>query len=156
MNRSPFDPSISYWISLPQAQPSSDASDSPRKSQSRAFSCLYGLIRSIPRWCIRLKRVEEFPGDCRYLVNGSNECGFVRFRWLIETADFSHELQRGRTNLILGHRRREIEENPDISTHRHSLDVSVPKRNNRTPVRPVERPRMPRHRTSVALKWGLS
>jgi hypothetical protein len=103
----------------------SDASDSPGKSQSRAFSCLYGLILPIPRWCIRLKRVEEFSGDCRYLVNGSNERGFVRLRWLIEAADFSHELQGGRTNLILGHRRREIEENLDISTHGHGLDVLV-------------------------------
>jgi hypothetical protein len=104
--------------------------DSPGKSQSRAFSCLYGLIFPIPRWCIRLKRVEEFSGDCRYLVNGSSERGFVCFRWLIEAADFSHELQRGRTNLIFGHRRREIEENLDISTHGHCLDVSLRKRNN--------------------------
>src|SRR6266567_2375868 len=103
----------------------SDASDSPGKSQSRAFACLDGLIFPIPRRCTRLERVEEFSGDCRYLVNGSNERGFVRFRWLIEAADFSHELQRCRTNLILGHRWREIEENPDISTHRQCLDVSV-------------------------------
>src|SRR5450755_4483184 len=36
---------------------------------------------------------------------------------LVEAADLAHELQRGGANLFRGHRRFEIEENPDIPTH---------------------------------------
>src|SRR5216683_2065763 len=77
---------------------------------------------AVPRWSVRLERSEKVAGDCCYLVNGSKECSFVGFRWLVEAAHLSHELQCGRTNLFLVHRRFEVEERLDVSTHKHYLD----------------------------------
>src|SRR5579859_1005499 len=94
----------------------------PRKPLSSACLRLSSLCCAVPRWCVRLERAEKVTGDCCYLVNGSKECSFVGFRWLVEATHLSHELQCGRTNLFLGHRRFKVEERLDISTHKHYLD----------------------------------
>ena len=51
---------------------------------------------------------------------------FVGFRWLIETAHFSHKLQCGRTNLFVRHRRIKVEQGFNVSAHKHYLHVSAP------------------------------
>src|SRR5258708_39165651 len=93
-----------------------------RKPLSSACLRLGSLFCAVPRWCVRLERAEKVAGDCCYLVNGSKECSFVGFRWLVEAAHLSHELQGGRTNLFLAHRRFEVEKRLDVSTHKPSLD----------------------------------
>src|SRR6266571_5300869 len=97
-----------------------------RKPLSSACLRLGSLFCAVPRWCVRLERTEKVAGDCCYLVNGSKECSFVGFRWLVEAAHLSHELQRGRTNLFLGHRRFEVEECFDVSTHKRSVLRNLP------------------------------
>src|SRR5258708_22981350 len=93
-----------------------------RKPLSSACLRLGSLFCAVPRWCVRLERAEKVAGDCCYLVNGSKECSFVGFRWLVEAAHLSHELQCGRTNLFLVHRRFQVEERLDVSTHKPYLD----------------------------------
>src|SRR5436309_838429 len=58
---------------------------------SGACSCLGGLFCTVPRWCFRLERAQEVPGNCGYLVGSRKKCGFVGFRWLVEAAHLSHE-----------------------------------------------------------------
>jgi hypothetical protein len=41
----------------------------------------------------------------------------------VKPADFSHELQRGRTNLFVGDRRIEVEKNFDVPAH--SIDLKI-------------------------------
>src|SRR5579863_5848182 len=65
---------------------------SPGKPLSRAFSRLRGLFCAILRWRRRLQRIEQFAGDCRYLVNGGKECRLIGFRWLVDTAYLAHVL----------------------------------------------------------------
>jgi hypothetical protein len=40
----------------------------------------------------------------------------------VEAGHLPHELQRGRSNLVFGHGRREIEEDSDISAHIRCLE----------------------------------
>src|SRR6266568_1440225 len=87
------------------------------KPLSSACPSLGSLFFAIPRRRIRLKRRQEVPGNCRYLFNRREERTFVDFRWLVEAAHFSHELQGGRADLFFGHGRLEIEEGFDVSTH---------------------------------------
>src|SRR5881398_3042795 len=70
----------------------------PRKGLLRkplSSACLRpgSLFCAVPRWCVRFERAEKVAGDCCYLVNGSKECSFVGFRWFVEAAQLSHELQ---------------------------------------------------------------
>src|SRR5271166_363579 len=90
---------------------------SPGKPQGRACLRPCCLFCPIPRPSVRLKRVKEFSGDGRYLLNSSTERGFICPRRLIEAANLAHELQRRRKNFCLGHGWFEIEEGLDISTH---------------------------------------
>ena len=93
-----------------------------RKPLNSACSRPGSLCCAVPRGGVRLERAEKGAGDRRYRVNGSKECSFVGFRWLVEAAHLAHELQRGCTNLFLGHRRFEVEKRLDVSTHTCSLD----------------------------------
>src|SRR6188508_3400327 len=81
------------------------------------FARLGGFDLAIPRGRRRLERGKKLAGDGGNLVDGREERGFVGLRRLVKTADLAHELQRGRANLLVRHRRGEIEEDPDVSTH---------------------------------------
>src|SRR5207245_5434184 len=70
-----------------------------------------------PRRGIRLERFQETSRDRRDLVDGREERGLVGLRRLVEAADLSYELQRGRADLFVGHRRLEVEQGLDVSTH---------------------------------------
>ena len=76
---------------------------------SRACSRLRSFFRAVLRWRVRRKRAEKVAGGCRYLGNGGQERTFVGFRWLVEAAELSDKLQRGRANLFLRHGRFEVE-----------------------------------------------
>src|SRR5271170_2031069 len=56
------------------------------------------------------ERVKEAGGDGGDLIDGRVEGGFVCLGGLVEAADLPDELQRGVANLLLGHRRIEVEE----------------------------------------------
>src|SRR5258706_200693 len=87
------------------------------KPQSRARVGLRGFFNAIPWRCARLERSQKLARDRGYLVDGGNECGFACLGRLVEAAHLPHELQRGSTNVVLGNRRFEIEQNPDVSAH---------------------------------------
>jgi hypothetical protein len=61
--------------------------------------------------------VEESSAHVCDLIDGGVEGGFVRLRGLVEAADLPDELQRGVADLLLGHRRIEVEEVFDVSAH---------------------------------------
>jgi len=102
------------------------ASCSRGKPLSSARSRLDSLCCTVPRRRARLKRVQQVSANRRYLVNSGKERRFIGFRWLVEAAYFSHELQRGPANLVVRHRRFEVEKGFDVSTHKRYLDVSGP------------------------------
>jgi len=54
-------------------------------------------------------------------IDSSQERGLIGSRWLVKTADFSHELERRGLNLIAGDGRIEIEECFDIPAHSSDL-----------------------------------
>jgi len=83
--------------------------------------CSRGLLLAVPRRCGGFERVEEASRNRGDLVDGGRERGFVSLRWLVEATDFSHELQRSRPNLLVCHRRFEVEEGLDISAHGENL-----------------------------------
>src|SRR6266568_3674756 len=87
------------------------------KPQGCARVCLRGFFRAVPWRGVRLERSQKLARDRGYLVDSGSECGFVCLRRLVEAAHFPQELQRGRTNLVLGDRGFEIEQDPDVSAH---------------------------------------
>lgn len=48
--------------------------------------------------------------DVRDFVDGARERGFIGVRRLVESGDFSHELERGGADLVRGDGQIEIEE----------------------------------------------
>ena len=58
-----------------------------------ARSCLGSLFRPISWRCVRRKRAKEAAGNCRDLSNRVKEGRFIGFRWLVEAADLSYELE---------------------------------------------------------------
>jgi hypothetical protein len=61
--------------------------------------------------------MQQGSGYGRDFIDSSEKRGFVRFRGLVETGDFSDELKRSRSNLFVGNGRIEVEEVFDISAH---------------------------------------
>src|SRR5438105_9146849 len=84
---------------------------------SKTFTGFSDLHFSISRRCTCFQGAKKIAGDCCDLLNRSKECSLVCFRWLVEAANLSHELQGSRANLFFRHRRREIKKDLDISTH---------------------------------------
>jgi hypothetical protein len=54
-------------------------------------------------------------------IDSSQERGLIGSRWLVKTADFSHELARRGLNLIAGDERIKIEKCFDIPAHSSDL-----------------------------------
>jgi hypothetical protein len=61
--------------------------------------------------------VEEARADVCNFIDGCIEGGFVGFGGLVEAADLPDELERGVSNLLVGHGRIEVEEIFDVSAH---------------------------------------
>lgn len=61
--------------------------------------------------------LQKASRDVRNFINGAEKSGFVGLRWLIESADFPHELQRSGANLFRSCGRIEIKECPDVPAH---------------------------------------
>ena len=63
------------------------------------------------------KRRQQPDRDAGDFVDRGEEYAFVGFRRLIEAADFSYELERGCSNLVIGDGRIEVEESLDVAAH---------------------------------------
>ena len=69
--------------------------------------------------------MEKASRDPSYLIDGRQEQAFVGLRRLVEAANFSHKLQRSRSNLFVGNGRIEVEKRLDIPAHQHDLRITV-------------------------------
>ena len=79
-------------------------------SSSRFFG--FAFVSSERRKCPEARAISS---------TAAIERALVRFRRLIEAADFPYELQRSSANLLVSHGRIEIEERPDVSAHSQHL-----------------------------------
>ena len=79
-----------------------------------------------------LKRMHQPRRGGRNFIDGRLERRFIRFRWFVEAADFSYELQRSRANFFRCNRRIKIEERSDISAH-FSMTSKPPSQSVRMP-----------------------
>src|SRR3954465_14554552 len=61
--------------------------------------------------------MEKAPGCAGDFLDCRLERDFVCLRRLVESADFSHELQGRSANLVIGNRWVEVEKDFDISAH---------------------------------------
>lgn len=73
---------------------------------------------------MRFERSEQATRDVGDVGNRGGEENFVRFRWFVNPRYFSHELQRGRSNLFIAGRRIEIEKRSYVPAHGESLRPS--------------------------------
>jgi hypothetical protein len=71
----------------------------------------------VPRRALDLQRVDQAMGSRGDFVHGMIEDRFVLLRRLRGPAQFAHELQRRRPDLVVSGRRLEIGKRLDIATH---------------------------------------
>jgi hypothetical protein len=69
-----------------------------------------------------MERVHQSIGRCRYFLDGLIESGFVCTRWPCGATQLSDELQRRRTNLVVGSGWLEIGQRLDVPAHTLFLD----------------------------------
>jgi hypothetical protein len=92
-------------------------SSSIAKSFRGASFRLGGFFFSISWRRIGFERLNQPHRDRSYIVDRSEECRFVRFRRLVETGNFSDELQRCSADFVVGDGRIEIEKRLNVSAH---------------------------------------
>ena len=85
--------------------------------------CFRRLFFSILRRGIGVEGMQKTRRDAGYFIDSSQKRGFVSLGRFVKTCDFSHELERGGSNLFIGHGRIEIEESLDITAHGRDLPV---------------------------------
>src|SRR6266536_4406985 len=76
---------------------------------------------AISRRSIRDQGIEQFPRDLRHAVYRPGERRFVHFGRFREAAQFSDKLKRRCTNFFFRHRRFEVMQSFDVSTHKFLL-----------------------------------
>jgi len=91
--------------------------DSNAESLRRACFRFCGFFLSIPRRGGGFERTEKSSRNPGHFIDGCKERGFVCLRRFVETADFSHELERRRSNLFGRDRRLKVEKSFDIPAH---------------------------------------
>ena len=87
------------------------------KPHGGASFCFGDFLLAILGRSRRFERTEQSMRDHGDVLDGGEENGFVRLRWLGEAADFPHELQRRGAHLVVRNRWFEVEENFDVSAH---------------------------------------
>src|SRR5579863_4758871 len=68
---------------------------------------------------------QQASGDGGYLVDSGEEGGFVALGGFVEAGNLADELERGRADFIVGHRRIEVEKSLDVSAHGRMPSGSV-------------------------------
>jgi hypothetical protein len=96
--------------------------DSSAKPHYGAGFRFCGLFFPIPPWCIRFEGMNEASRDLSDFIDSSEERGLIGSRRLVETADFSHELERRGLNLFAGDGRIKVEKRFDIPAQSRDLD----------------------------------
>jgi len=81
-----------------------------------------GFFFPISRRRVRFERMQEAARNGLYFVDCGQECGFVCLRWLVEAANFSHELQRRSSDLVRCDGRIKVEKRFDIPAHSCDLN----------------------------------
>ncbi|HEY2107736.1 MAG TPA: hypothetical protein VGH29_18195 [Candidatus Binataceae bacterium] len=76
-----------------------------------------GLLLPIPGRRVSFQRTKKTTRYPCYLIDGGQKRTFIRLRWFVETADFSDELERRRSDLFVGDGRLEIKKDFDIPAH---------------------------------------
>jgi hypothetical protein len=69
-----------------------------------------------------MERVDQSIGRCRHFLDSLIESGFVCTRWSRGATQLSDELQRRRTNLVVGSGWLEIGQRFDVPAHTRFLD----------------------------------
>src|SRR5579864_6829161 len=87
------------------------------ESLGGASSGFCGFLLAILGRGASLKGTEKTIGDGGYFLDGSQKDVLVGLGGFVKAGDFSHELQRSRSNLFLCDRRIEVEQGFDIATH---------------------------------------
>src|SRR5260370_15227141 len=85
--------------------------------QLRPLPRLLGLDLAVARRRMGMQRGQKAAGGGGYLSHRAVECLGVGLRRLVETGQFSHELQRGGLDFVLGRGRLEIEQSLDVAAH---------------------------------------
>jgi hypothetical protein len=75
---------------------------------------------AVTRRSIRLQRIQQLSRDVGHAINGAMESLFVCLGGFGEAAQFPNELKRGRADLVVGRRRREVMQGFDVSAHKVS------------------------------------
>jgi hypothetical protein len=91
--------------------------DSGTEPRRRASFCFFGFFLPIPGRSVRFEGMEQPARGCGNFIDSRQERCLISFRGFIEAADLPDKLKRSRPNLIVGNRRREIEEHFDVSAH---------------------------------------
>ena len=98
------------------------------KSLLSACAGLGSFFFTVPGWRAGLERLEQSLRACGDFVDRCIERGFVRARWLIESGDLSHKLERCIPNFIGCDRRVEVEQVLYVAAH---IPILMDSRSNR-------------------------
>src|SRR5258707_15858613 len=120
------------------------------KPQLRPLLCLLGFDLAVAGRGMRVQRGQKAAGGGGYLRYRAVECLGIGLRRLVEAGQFSHELQRGGVDFVLGRGRLEIEQRLDVAAHLFSPRPPVP----RVPLRGQTQGRSTEGKTYIAdLFW---
>jgi hypothetical protein len=92
--------------------------NSRSESHGSSSLCSCRLCCSILWRRAGLERVEKTGRDSCYFIHRRQEARFVYLRRLVDSTDFSHELERRCPNLFRGNGWLEVEKSLDVSAHR--------------------------------------
>jgi hypothetical protein len=113
---------VERWQLGPEERTKSYGGGFARNSRSESLGssslCFCRLYRSVPWRRAGFERVEKTSRDGCYFIHGSQEASFVCLRRLVDSTDFSDELERRCPNLFRGNGRLEVEKSLDVSAHR--------------------------------------
>src|SRR5205823_549468 len=88
------------------------------KSSRGAFARLASLLFPVAGWGLDRDGIDQPSGDGRDVVHRGGERRLIGLRWVRHAAQLTHELDRGRPNLIVCRRRLEVRQRLDVSAHR--------------------------------------
>src|SRR5260221_7761079 len=114
--------------------------------QLRSLPSLLGFDLAVARRRMGMQRGQKAPGGSGYLSHRAVKCLGVGLRRLVEAGQFSHELQRGGLDFVLGRGPLEIEQRLDVAAHLFSPRPTGP----RVPLRGQTQGRSTEGKTYIA------
>jgi hypothetical protein len=110
-------PTVEQSVSQEMTVTGAFPSDSRAKSLRRPGLSSCRFLFSILRWCAGFERSDETARSAGDFLDRGQERGFVCLRRFIKAADFSHELERRRSYLLVSDGRIKVEECFDVPAH---------------------------------------